>query len=134
MTMTHIGSGKVRELCAVCGDRLPAGLVECERLPEPILTPATKAVSGHDENITEAEARATVGPAYDIARAHALAVYSRAADIAGGRGIIVADTKFEFGVLDGDVILIDEVLTPDSSRFWPSESYRPGRGQPSFDK
>ena len=119
----------------VCGHRLPAGLVESDRLPEAILTPATKAVTGHDENITESAAAAIAGrEVYDTARAYALAVYSKAAEMAGARGVIIADTKFEFGVVDGEVILIDEVCTPDSSRFWPADQYRPGGSQPSFDK
>jgi phosphoribosylaminoimidazole-succinocarboxamide synthase len=118
----------------VCGHRLPSGLRESDRLDAPILTPATKAVSGHDENITEAEARAAVGGVYDEARDYALAIYEAAATRALARGIIIADTKFEFGIIDGDVALIDEVLTPDSSRFWPADSYAPGRSQPSFDK
>ena len=119
----------------VCGHQLPSGLVESDRLPEPILTPATKAVTGHDENITEAHAAEVVGPAvYDTARAYALAVYERAASLAATKGVIIADTKFEFGISDGEVILIDEVLTPDSSRFWPADEYEPGGPQPSFDK
>lgn len=119
----------------VCGHRLPEGLVESDKLPEPILTPATKAVAGHDENITEAQAAEVAGKdVYETARSHALAVYAKAAELAAGRGVIIADTKFEFGIYDGDVILIDEVLTPDSSRFWPADEYQPGGSQPSFDK
>jgi phosphoribosylaminoimidazole-succinocarboxamide synthase len=119
---------------AVCGHRLPAGLVESARLPAPILTPATKATEGHDLNITEAEASSIVGPAYEQARALALAVYERAAASAAERGVIIADTKLEFGLVDEAVLLIDEVLTPDSSRFWPADDYEPGRAQASFDK
>jgi phosphoribosylaminoimidazole-succinocarboxamide synthase len=120
---------------AVCGHRLPEGLTESDRLPEPILTPATKAVTGHDENITEKEASEVAGEAiYETARSYALEIYTKAADIARERGVIIADTKFEFGILDGEVILIDEVLTPDSSRFWPVSEYKPGGSQPSFDK
>lgn len=120
---------------AVCGHRLPEGLVESDRLPEPILTPATKAVTGHDENITEAAAAEIAGrDVYDTARAYALAVYEKATEMASARGVIIADTKFEFGVIDGEVILIDEVCTPDSSRFWPADEYKPGGSQPSFDK
>ncbi|MDQ3939813.1 MAG: phosphoribosylaminoimidazolesuccinocarboxamide synthase [Actinomycetota bacterium] len=120
---------------AVCGHRLPTGLVESDRLPEPILTPATKATTGHDENITEDQAREIAGSdVYDRARDYSLALYVKAAEMALERGIIIADTKFEFGIYDGDVILIDEVLTPDSSRFWPHDQYGPGRSQPSFDK
>jgi phosphoribosylaminoimidazole-succinocarboxamide synthase len=131
------GSGwkEYRAHGSVCGHRLPAGLVESDRLPEPILTPATKATSGHDENITEDEARALVGAGlYDQGRAYALAVYERASTIAAERGVVIADTKFEFGTIDGAVTLIDEVLTPDSSRFWPADDYEPGRPQASFDK
>jgi phosphoribosylaminoimidazole-succinocarboxamide synthase len=119
----------------VCGHRLPSGMLESEALPEPILTPATKATDGHDENITEDEARAIAGGrAYDAAREYALAVYKRAAETAAERGVIIADTKFEFGLVGDDVVLIDEVLTPDSSRFWPADGFRPGSSQPSFDK
>ena len=119
----------------VCGHKLPEGLVESDKLPEPILTPATKAVTGHDENITEAQAAEVAGKdVYETARSYALSVYKKAADLAAGRGVIIADTKFEFGIYDGEVILIDEVLTPDSSRFWPADSYKPGGSQPSFDK
>jgi phosphoribosylaminoimidazole-succinocarboxamide synthase len=120
---------------AVCGHKLPEGLRESDRLPKPILTPATKAVTGHDENITEQQAADVVGAArYETARDYALAIYTKAADLALQRGVIIADTKFEFGIVDGDVILIDEVLTPDSSRFWPEDAYAPGGAQPSFDK
>jgi phosphoribosylaminoimidazole-succinocarboxamide synthase len=119
----------------VCGHKLPAGLRESDALPAPILTPATKATSGHDVNITENEASTIAGPAeYEAARRYALDFYESAAETALDQGVIIADTKFEFGVSDGEVILIDEVLTPDSSRFWPQDSYRPGGPQPSFDK
>ena len=119
----------------VCGHRLPEGLVESDQLPQPLLTPATKAVSGHDENIPEARAAEVAGKdVYELARAYALAVYEKAAKIAAERGVIIADTKFEFGIYEGEVILIDEVLTPDSSRFWPADAYAPGGPQPSFDK
>ena len=119
----------------VCGHRLPAGLTESAKLPEPILTPATKAVTGHDENITEQAAAEVAGKdVYETARSYALAVYTKAAELAAGRGVIIADTKFEFGIHEGEVILIDEVLTPDSSRFWPADDYRPGGSQASFDK
>ena len=119
----------------ICGHELPAGLVESARLPNPILTPATKATTGHDENITEAEAAEVAGvDVYETARRYALSIYEKASDLARERGIIIADTKFEFGVLDGEVIIIDELLTPDSSRFWPLDSYRSGGPQPSFDK
>jgi phosphoribosylaminoimidazole-succinocarboxamide synthase len=119
----------------VCGHRLPAGLTESDELPEPILTPSTKAVEGHDENITEEEAADIAGKdRYDAAKGYALALYTTAAENARERGVIIADTKFEFGMHDDEVILIDEVLTPDSSRFWPLDEYAPGTGQPSFDK
>jgi len=119
----------------ICGHPLPDGLVESDRLPEPLLTPATKATDGHDENITEPEAAASAGEdVYAEARAYALAVYSEGARLAAEHGVIIADTKFEFGLIEGQVTLIDEVLTPDSSRFWPQESYAPGGPQPSFDK
>jgi phosphoribosylaminoimidazole-succinocarboxamide synthase len=119
----------------VCGHKLPAGLRESDELKEPLLTPATKATSGHDENITEEQAEDIVGAdIYRVARDYALDIYVRSARLALTRGIIIADTKFEFGLADNDVVLIDEVLTPDSSRFWPEDQYRPGRPQPSFDK
>ena len=120
----------------VCGHRLPAGLRESDRLPHPIFTPATKATSGHDENITREQAAALVGQArFADAERLSLALYSFAAEHAGKRGIIIADTKFEFGVdRDGRLTLGDEALTPDSSRFWPADVYTPGRPQPSFDK
>jgi phosphoribosylaminoimidazole-succinocarboxamide synthase len=131
------GSGwkEYRQSQAVCGHRLPEGLTESDRLPEPILTPATKAVTGHDENITEQQAAEVAGAEiYEKARGYALEIYKKAADIALERGVIIADTKFEFGLHEGEVILIDEVLTPDSSRFWPDDEYSPGGPQPSFDK
>jgi len=124
----------------VCGIELPAGLRESDRLPAPIFTPSTKADSGHDINITEAEAGAIVGSSRRAAlRDLSVPVFNRGARHPETRGIIVADTKFEFGVVDAaggreQLILIDEVLTPDSSRFWPAAQYRPGGGQPSFDK
>jgi phosphoribosylaminoimidazole-succinocarboxamide synthase len=120
---------------AVCGIALPAGLIESDRLPTPIFTPATKAESGHDENISEAEAAATLG-ADLVARLKALtlAIYQRGVAHGETRGIIIADTKFEFGLIGKELILIDEVLTPDSSRFWPKVDYRPGGSPPSFDK
>jgi phosphoribosylaminoimidazole-succinocarboxamide synthase len=116
-------------------EHLPGGLEMASRLPEPIFTPATKAESGHDENLTEAEARAFVGSdLYEQLKERSLAIYSAGADYAAARGIILADTKFEFGMVDGDVILIDEVLTPDSSRYWPADAWGPGATMPSFDK
>jgi phosphoribosylaminoimidazole-succinocarboxamide synthase len=121
---------------AICGVRLPSGLRESDKLPEPIFTPSTKAEVGvHDENIGFAEVEKLLGRERAAqVRDLALRLYSEAAEYARTRGIIIADTKFEFGLLDGALILIDEVLTPDSSRFWPADRYRPGSGQPSFDK
>ncbi|MFM1769943.1 MAG: hypothetical protein RJA22_2472 [Verrucomicrobiota bacterium] len=131
------GSGwkEYQKTRTVCGVPLPGGLRESARLPEPIFTPATKAETGHDENIPYAEAERLVGA--DVAakaRDCSLRLYRDAAAYASERGIIIADTKFEFGIFDGELILIDEVLTPDSSRFWPASEYAEGRGQPSFDK
>ena len=132
------GSGwaEYREKGEVCGIPVPGGLPESARLPEPIFTPATKEEKGkHDMNIPFARMVEIVGKeTAENARAASLEIYRRAADYARGRGIIIADTKFEFGVADGKLILIDEVLTPDSSRFWPAEGYRPGGAQKSFDK
>jgi phosphoribosylaminoimidazole-succinocarboxamide synthase len=119
----------------VCGIKLPAGLKESSQLPEPVFTPATKAETGHDENISFEQACEITGrKTAELARDLSLSIYTFAAQYALKRGIIIADTKFEFGLLDGKLILIDEVLTPDSSRFWPAAQYQPGRGQPSFDK
>jgi phosphoribosylaminoimidazole-succinocarboxamide synthase len=120
---------------AVCGVKLPAGLQESSKLDQPIFTPATKAPSGHDENISWEKMVDRIGAAAaEKLREYSLKLYSRARDYAEGRGIILADTKFEFGLRGDEIILIDEVLTPDSSRFWPREGYQPGKGQPSFDK
>ena len=117
------------------GYDLPTDLRESDRLPEPIFTPATKAEEGHDVNISYAQAAEIVGEAVaSEVRARSLALYNAAAEYARTRGIIIADTKFEFGAKDGEIILIDEILTPDSSRFWPADSYEPGHGQPSYDK
>ncbi|MGA2483710.1 MAG: phosphoribosylaminoimidazolesuccinocarboxamide synthase [Candidatus Acidiferrales bacterium] len=119
----------------ICGIALPPGLRESDRLPEPIFTPATKATSGHDENISFDEAVARVGgPLAERVRAKSIEIYRRAVAHAEPRGIILADTKFEFGLLGGELIWIDEAMTPDSSRFWPAAGYQPGRPQPSFDK
>jgi phosphoribosylaminoimidazole-succinocarboxamide synthase len=119
----------------VCGIPLPEGLQESSELPEPIFTPATKAESGHDINIPFDEAARMVGQATaERVRELSLQIYGTARQYAAERGIIIADTKFEFGMFEGGLILIDEVLTPDSSRFWPADEYRPGRSQPSFDK
>lgn len=119
----------------VCGISLPDGLDNSSKLPEPIFTPATKAEEGHDENISFEEAINIVGK--DIAeqaRELSIKIYNRGRDHAAEKGIIIADTKFEFGIFEGELILIDEVLTPDSSRFWPADLYAPGKSQPSFDK
>ncbi len=131
------GSGwkEYRESQTVCGIKLPAGLKESSELPEPIFTPATKAETGHDENISFDQAAQIVGKQLaEQARAASLKIYNFARDYARKRGIIIADTKFEFGLLDGQLLLIDEVLTPDSSRFWPAAEYQAGKSQPSFDK
>jgi phosphoribosylaminoimidazole-succinocarboxamide synthase len=120
---------------AVCGVRLPKGLRESEKLPEPIFTPATKAASGHDENISFEQSAEILGrETAETLRRGTLEVYRKASDYARARGIIICDTKLEWGVADGRILLIDEVLTPDSSRFWPAAGYQPGRAQPSFDK
>jgi len=131
------GSGwkEYRQNQTVCGIKLPPGLKESSELPQPIFTPATKAESGHDENISFEQASEIVGG--EIAarvRDASLRIYNFARDYARQRGIIIADTKFEFGTLDGQLLLIDELLTPDSSRFWPADQYEPGKSQPSFDK
>jgi phosphoribosylaminoimidazole-succinocarboxamide synthase len=131
------GSGwkEYKQSKTVCGIALPAGLTESAELPEPIFTPSTKAEAGHDENISFDEAKKIVGE--DLAsqaRDLSLKIYRAGRDYARQRGIIIADTKFEFGLSDGKLILIDEVMTPDSSRFWPADQYQPGKGQPSFDK
>jgi phosphoribosylaminoimidazole-succinocarboxamide synthase len=131
------GSGwkEYRTQGSVCGIKLPPGLRESDRLPEPIFTPSTKAQSGHDENISFEAACSLVGK--DLAtrlRDLTLGIYTRAAKYAETKGIIIADTKFEFGFVDGELVLGDEVLTPDSSRFWPADTYAPGGAQHSFDK
>ena len=131
------GSGwkEYQQSQTVCGIKLPDGLTESSQLPEPIFTPATKAETGHDENISFARAVEIVGAdVAEQAREFSLKIYRAACAHAHDRGIIIADTKFEFGIFDGQLILIDEVLTPDSSRFWPADEYEAGRGQPSFDK
>ena len=121
---------------SVCGHKLPEGLVESAKLPEPLFTPSTKAEEGHDENITEDQVRDMIGAEHTaLLRDTTLRLYTEAEDHARQRGIIIADTKFEFGLdKDGQLLLVDEVLTPDSSRFWPADEYEPGRSQPSFDK
>jgi phosphoribosylaminoimidazole-succinocarboxamide synthase len=131
------GSGwkEYRKNGSVCGIKLPPGLRESDQLPEPIFTPATKEETGHDINISYEQMEGIVGQenARKL-RDLTLTIYTRAAELALGKGIIIADTKFEFGLHDGKILLCDEVLTPDSSRFWPRAQYRPGRPQPSFDK
>ena len=131
------GSGwkEYQQSGCVCGVELPRGLRESDRLPEPIFTPATKADTGHDINISEGEAGRLIGEDL-IAKLKALTleIYSRGVRHAESKGIIIADTKFEFGLVNDQIVLIDEVLTPDSSRFWPRDQYEPGHGQPSFDK
>jgi phosphoribosylaminoimidazole-succinocarboxamide synthase len=131
------GSGwkEYQQSQTVCGIKLPAGLKQCDKLPEPIFTPATKEESGHDINIDFQETVNRIGAATATAlRDRTLALYTQAAEYAATRGIIIADTKFEFGLYNGELILIDEVLTPDSSRFWPADQYAAGRDQPSYDK
>jgi phosphoribosylaminoimidazole-succinocarboxamide synthase len=131
------GSGwkEYQQSGSVCGVKLPRGLRESERLPEPIFTPATKADSGHDVNISEEEAGRLVGvELVSKLKALTLEIYRRGTEHAESKGIIIADTKFEFGLDKNEIVLIDEVLTPDSSRFWPRDQYEPGHGQPSFDK
>lgn len=120
----------------ICGHRLPGGLTQCDKLPEPLFTPATKAATGHDENISFSRFAEIVGHRTAAALSQlSLALYNEASQYAATRGLIIADTKFEFGMAaDGEILLIDEVLTPDSSRFWAAETYSPGRAQPSFDK
>ena len=120
---------------AICGIPLPAGLNDSDRLPEPIFTPSTKATTGHDENISFEETVDRIGrPLAERLRDASITLYQRAAEHASTRGIIIADTKFEFGLLGDELIWIDEALTPDSSRFWPASQYIPGKAQPSFDK
>lgn len=133
--LTGSGLKDYKQTGMVCGIALPAGLKDSDRLPEPIFTPATKAETGHDENISETEAGRIIGDS-NIQRLKelTLGVYSRAVDFASKRGIIICDTKFEFGVIDGTIHIVDEMLTPDSSRFWPADQYSPGKPQPSFDK
>ncbi|HVA72752.1 MAG TPA: phosphoribosylaminoimidazolesuccinocarboxamide synthase [Candidatus Limnocylindrales bacterium] len=134
----YISGSGWKDYCAtgkICGIPLPAGLKESDRLPEPIFTPATKATSGHDENISFEEAAERIGrPLAERLRGITLEIYRRASEYAAARGIIIADTKLEFGLDGGELVWIDEALTPDSSRFWPADSYQPGKAQPSFDK
>jgi len=131
------GSGwkEYQESQSICGIKLPPGLKQASQLPEPIFTPATKAEEGHDENIDMKRCAQILGKELaDRVKALSLEIYSRGRDHAAQRGIIVADTKFEFGMVDGDLLLIDECLTPDSSRFWPTDEYSVGHSPPSFDK
>jgi phosphoribosylaminoimidazole-succinocarboxamide synthase len=131
------GSGwkEYKEQGTVCGVQLPPGLVESDILEKPLFTPATKATDGHDINISPEESEKIIGEKWNAAGSDAaLAFYERGREYAATKGIILADTKFEFGILDGELVLADEVLTPDSSRFWPADVYSPGTGQPSFDK
>lgn len=119
----------------ICGNKLPEGLTQCDKLPEAIFTPATKAEEGHDENVTIGRMIADIGS--DLAlglREKSLAIYKSAAEFAASRGILIADTKFEFGKVGDEIVLVDEALTPDSSRFWAVDTYQPGQAQPSFDK
>ena len=133
-----VGSGwkDYKRTGSVCGHKLPEDLLESAKLPEPIFTPSTKAEQGHDENITEDQVREMIGDEQTaLLRDTSLRLYSEAHEYARQRGIIIADTKFEFGLdKNGELLLVDEVLTPDSSRFWPADEYQPGRSQPSFDK
>ncbi|PCJ66248.1 MAG: phosphoribosylaminoimidazolesuccinocarboxamide synthase [Candidatus Hydrogenedentota bacterium] len=131
------GSGwkEYREHGTVCGIPLPDGLVEASELDEPIYTPATKATDGHDINISPDEAAKILGDDWNAAAANAsMQVYSQGREYAASKGIILCDTKFEFGIIDGELVLADEILTPDSSRFWPADQYVPGKNPPSFDK
>ena len=131
------GSGwkEYQESGSVCGIKLPKGLKESEKLPEPIFTPSTKADTGHDLNITEKEVIDRVGErTASFIKEKSIAVYKAASDYAAKKGIIIADTKFEFGFINYKIILIDEILTPDSSRFWPADKYKVGQSQPSYDK
>ena len=134
--LTGSGFKDYKATGSVCGYKLPAGLVDSDKLETPLFTPSTKADLGaHDENITVADARSRIGDGLlKKIQELSLAIYSRGRDLAAQRGIIIADTKFEFGLNEKDILLIDEVLTPDSSRFWPADKYVPGQGQPSFDK
>jgi phosphoribosylaminoimidazole-succinocarboxamide synthase len=132
-----VGSGwkDYQKTGAICGIPLPSGLRESDRLPQPIFTPSTKATTGHDENISFDETVARIGvPLAEKLRDTSITLYRRAAEHAASRGIIIADTKFEFGLIGDQLIWIDEALTPDSSRFWPADQYAPGKAQPSFDK
>lgn len=134
--ITGSGWNDYKKTGAVCGIKLPVGLQHSEKLAEPLFTPSTKAPEGeHDENVSLAEAKDIVGKeVFEIVKDKSLALYCAARDYAETKGIIIADTKFEFGMIDNKIILIDEALTPDSSRFWPADKYKVGQDQPSFDK
>jgi phosphoribosylaminoimidazole-succinocarboxamide synthase len=132
-----VGSGwaEYQRSGSVCGIALPEGLLQAQKLAEPLFTPTTKAEEGHDEPMTYEEVESLVGvETANVLKLRSLALYGYAAEIARERGVIIADTKFEFGWMDGEITLIDEVLTPDSSRFWPADEYKVGQDQPSFDK
>jgi len=133
--LTGSGLKDYNKTGAVCGIKLPPGLRDSDRLPQPVFTPATKAETGHDENISEEQAAKIIGQD-NVRRLKelTLGIYSRAVEYALKRGIIICDTKFEFGTIDGKITIVDEMLTPDSSRFWPADKYSPGKPQPSFDK
>jgi phosphoribosylaminoimidazole-succinocarboxamide synthase len=133
--LTGSGLKDYNKTGSVCRIPLPAGLRDSDRLPKPIFTPATKAETGHDENISEEQAGKIAGEE-NIRRLKelTLSLYTRGVEYASGRGIIICDTKFEFGIIDGRITIVDEMLTPDSSRFWPADQYTPGKPQPSFDK
>jgi phosphoribosylaminoimidazole-succinocarboxamide synthase len=131
------GSGwaEYQKSSTVCGELLPKGLTQSQKLAQPIFTPATKATSGHDENISFEKMADLIGKdTAEKLREISLSIYNMGADFAANRGILIADTKFEFGIVDGEIVVVDEVLTPDSSRFWPADRYEPGRDQPSLDK
>ena len=131
------GSGwkEYKECGVLCGIKLPSGLKESEKLSEPIFTPATKADKGHDENISHHRAKDLIGDSlFEKIKEKSIEIYNKARDFAEDRGIIIADTKFEFGEINGEIILIDEILTPDSSRFWQKDKYSIGNSPPSFDK
>ena len=134
----YISGSGWKEYCqtqSVCGVKLQKGLKESDKLPEPIFTPATKEDEGHDINVNQQFMESKIGKEkFNALKKASIAIYQKASQFADKKGIIIADTKFEFGETDGQIILIDEVLTPDSSRFWPKEHYKPGAGQPSFDK
>lgn len=133
--ITGSGWKDYKKTGAVCGHKLPDGLQHCEQFPEPLFTPATKAATGHDENIDFKQMCDIVGVEMGTKlRDLSLQIYTTGRDYAKARGILIADTKFEFGIIDGELALCDEVLTPDSSRFWPADEYAPGRDQRSFDK